>query len=1035
MSEVIYDYKINEAKRISFEKLIAEINNETLYDSILPQRLAVALTEITDEISESSSFQAEMFKDMVNKTITNTFLEFKGKPITYSIEKYPEPLILISDETELDMDTRNIVFRRHENGFVTFPIILFSDSFFNLVQGETLSYKPIIETFEKAAKERVMAFRRSDTSNIESYIEIVSKLIRLYKYVSILDEVEDYLVQEINQRMGDVEKNKDAAFTSIMQLNQAKTMCAYYEVVRMEKNKLNNQISEWKAEINIIMDNYDKQVLSYMSDKDVSKLSAFAVNIDLKYGRLQEDIRNFLNLSLLNDNNFDSLNDSLCQIKKDTKESMAHRTSTLSLIGTFSSGKTTLINTFLGERDVQLKTSMGHNTAVLMKLFYEESENEYYDIIYSKKLIWTLVKPGAAKKPATNKSGYKLKVLSITEANGTYTITCQTIAKEKKELKFTIRSDAQLIVKKGDELENNEPFVMVPVGANKTVEICSKSEIDLIRKIHQKFSGVITLKRSINNQTLTKSEASTFLKILYEFAGEKNNTILYAEFCKHLLSNHINVPIDQNGKLDSKYQSIVFESSLNYEDERKILDKRGWIDLCGDAKSEKKIEAFSEKPECYMLAKELELHINSEFLQYCSLTDTPGFGSVTEEHDSITESYIRDSTGRLLVMIAINAKTMDGKYQDLINNINDIYDNFRKKDKKNVVFVLNCFTNLAAEDRLKKHVYDVVKMLTARGFNKKNIFVCNLKKSLEEKQNTEKMFGYPSYMAFHDFIINEMISTDLLLKYKSIKDKWDKFFVDSQNTIENKIEFWTNAINDLERRRKKINNDLATIKNIDLNTISYSYEDIYDFFNDMSYQLKDAYTSGNFFKGLIRDKIRSIISSLKESSSSDLDIIIQDDIKNLFATQINNINYHAQIEPPELSNYDEWSNTSGAIVVYEIGSIEHLLDDAVENTPRSFLVFGKSAQAEKQSYYKSQIDSKISEYREYSLRRAESYFTYCYSVVNSYKRSAIADLEQTLKQLDSKEKLEQALQESRRIKANLIEMKNQFIGLRWIKFE
>lgn len=111
------------------------------------------------------------------------------------------------------------------------------------------------------------------------------------------------------------------------------------------------------------------------------------------------------------------------------------------------------------------------------------------------------------------------------------------------------------------------------------------------------------------------------------------------------------------------------------------------------------------------------------------------------------------------------------------------------------------------------------------------------------------------------------------------------------------------------------------------------------------------------------------------------------------------------------------------------------MDDAVENTPRSFLVFGKSAQAEKQSYYKSQIDSKISEYREYSLRRAESYFTYCYSVVNSYKRSAIADLEQTLKQLDSKEKLEQALQESRRIKANLIEMKNQFIGLRWIKFE
>jgi len=548
------------------------------------------------------------------------------------------------------------------------------------------------------------------------------------------------------------------------------------------------------------------------------------------------------------------------------------------------------------------------------------------------------------------------------------------------------------------------------------------------------FPGTITFKSSINNQVLKNNEVATFLKVLYDFAGEKNNTVRYDDFCKHLLANKIKVSIDQNENYDNKFQNAVFESGIKLKNDHKILDKNGWIHLCGNSEIENKKEAFSEKPECYMLAKQLELHVNSEFLQYCSLTDTPGFGSVTEEHDSITERYIRDSTGRLLVMIAINAKTMDGKYQDLINNINDIYDNFRKNDKKNVVFVLNCFTNLAAEERLKKHVNDVVKMLVGRGFNKNNIFVCNLKKSLEEKQNTEKMFGYPSYMAFHDFIINEMISTDLMLKYKAIKNRWCTFFVDSKNTIENKIISLTEAINNLERKRKELNDNLSAIKKINLGNISYGYDDIYDFFSNMSSQLKNAYTSGSFFKGMIRDNIKEIISSLKNNSSSDLDFVIQDDIKGLFEVQINNIYYHAQLEPPELSDYAEWSNTSGAIVIYEISSIEHLLDDAVENTPRSFLGIGKSAQIEKQDYYKSQIDNKISGYREDSISRAKKYFKYCCSEVDSYRNSAIADIQKTLLQLESKEKLEQALKECQLIKDNLIEMEKRFLGLRWIKF-
>lgn len=44
-----------------------------------------------------------------------------------------------------------------------------------------------------------------------------------------------------------------------------------------------------------------------------------------------------------------------------------------------------------------------HNTAVLMHLFYETIDKEYYDIIYKEKLIWTVVKPASMEKATVNK--------------------------------------------------------------------------------------------------------------------------------------------------------------------------------------------------------------------------------------------------------------------------------------------------------------------------------------------------------------------------------------------------------------------------------------------------------------------------------------------------------------------------------------------------------------------------------------------------------------------------------------------------------
>lgn len=1010
-----------------FNKIVKDLYDLVLENAVIPKNIKMTVQELNDGYTHSVATLSDIFIKANGRNNILSTNDFQNIPITNSIENYPDPVILISDEQELDSETKRIVSKRYENGYVTFPVILLSEQFFKLTYGEKFSYSEIIKTFEDSSKEKVMVFQRTEFQFLREYICSVMHIFWIYHYRKAISDMQNVLIEEVEQNKAKID-TLDVLSNLIVSQRIRAAFCIVDELEHIDK-KFENHISDWQAEISYIRENYDRKVLEKISNIKAENISPFALNIDLKYGKLHGYIEDFLSLREIN-SDYDFITEDLNNLVSETNSAISSNKANLSLIGTFSSGKTTLINTFLGEREIPLKTSMGHNTAVLMHLFYEETNNEYYDIIYKDKLTWTIVKPASMAKTIVNKEKDNIRIQSVEQGiDGNYLIKYY-IVKSKEPRSIRIRTKNGIAVKKGDILKPGAPFTVRGKQISAMVEICSKDELNLIISLIQNSD---TFKMRNADETIQrKDRILDILKRISKIASEKNKTLKYDEFCKETGLNSLQQKTSSSltrismPEYPTKYRRIEVECNISKKNERKKLDRNGWIELCGEPNPspDKKPFIFSEQPSCYMLAKELQLHINTEFLQYCSLTDTPGFGSVTEEHDAITEKYIRDSSGFLLVMIAINAKTMDAKYQDLINSIDDIYNNFRKKDKKNVVFILNCFTNLASETNIKKQVEKVYQMLTKYGFNRKNIFVCNLKSALVEKKQTDTMYGYPSYKKFHDFIITEMISSGLTEKYRGIKDNWTSFFKNSEERISDQIYEFENDIGNIQQRRKDLKNIINSVKKIEIEDYYFNDDDILAEYQSMYDVILDAYQNNR--KGFL-DNIRwnAICDALNDTIVPTLTCCNDDlteTILDYYEQCIRNISFYGESQAisPDLDY------PPNAVAVLELERLKQLLSDADDDTHW----YNKSS---KNEYYSEKILEIINEGFKQTIENAVYLCDVYSNIVQKYKDSVIREKESTLSGLENEEKMKSHLNKLKNVRINLKSLDKKFKKIQFIE--
>lgn len=137
------NFKINEKDKKLFDELnkdfqeIAEMisNSEVVsFDTPIEQSITFLSDYNTpDAIMYTSYFTDGIFKKIASKSICFTLM-----PINEKIQTYPKPLLLISDQSELDTNTKQIVSIRRARGLQTFPIIIFPDNFFSLFMVKVL---------------------------------------------------------------------------------------------------------------------------------------------------------------------------------------------------------------------------------------------------------------------------------------------------------------------------------------------------------------------------------------------------------------------------------------------------------------------------------------------------------------------------------------------------------------------------------------------------------------------------------------------------------------------------------------------------------------------------------------------------------------------------------------------------------------------------------------------------------------------------------------------------------------------------------
>lgn len=670
-------------------------------------------------------------------------------------------LVVFNDEELGKYDTENLNLRKNR-GYPTLPLVIFPESFFNIPNEEVFSYIQIIETIERFTEYKVVAFSENDfiekNENVNEYFKALSYYVKSYELMKMIDKIKKRIVKIILD-LGSIElEEKEVLFQKVWLL-------AYKEKYEICKSIINlcEKLKKFSLEemIKIQDKNKDNAIKKRKYFKTRTFSSSFAKDITLKYGNVIKEINKFAievaNNSIVN-NEFE------INICLNYTKTLLQENSELGILGTFSSGKTTFINTILSSKH-KLRTSAAHNTAVLLKIFLcKENEKEQYKIIYKNKLKINLIKPFKTEN---------------TEINNCTEVECIS----KKEIIVLIN-------------EYN-------LGNIKNLEI--------------------NLHNNKINKTIKNRKVILVLEKLKEILNHPNEIISIEK---------INNIIELKG-----FYEVVLNADYIKKDENIELDDNGWNKFCDS----KNTDVFLESPKCFLFTKEIHLQMKSDFLNYCNIVDTPGFGSITETHDAISERYLREHRGILLMMIKVNIQTKKESFLKLFNKIESIYETSNLK-KKNVFFILNCFSDSTPKGKLKKDCEELNSLIIKSGFDKERVFVCDLKHSIENNEYLDNMYGYPSYKKFFTIIKTQIENEGILCNIKNIQCKWDEYF----KKIINLMEHNNNKLKKEEKNKK------------------YNYEEAKDDLNEI---VKIEFLSFNDLKKRYNIGIENFISRVSSLDS------------------------------------------------------------------------------------------------------------------------------------------------------------------------
>lgn len=909
--------------------------------------------------------------------------------LPHKLADQKEPVLAVFGNEDLHEDLHRQLLQRKNKGYLTIPLVIFSDSFFVLPEGEKLGYADILDAVSSDCDYNAVAFKESQAHPENQQF---CKYLQALAFFMIAEESNRRLAHEIAVRTELLRGILKEPYNFL----ERQQICIYAGILCEDIRKREAVMADNNRHMDSCIGTMEEVQEKNGKSIAVSRFpyalnsSGMSLRLVLKYGEAIQKITEYLDMARKYEIQSEALAANIQETKKRMQEYM-----NVALVGTFSSGKTCFINTLVSHPK-KLRTSAGHNTAVLMEFRNAAEDTEKVVLKYRDRAESTLLE-GDIRRPQfyDGEPGY-------VEAVDKDRRQVRVRDKEGKLHTIGISNSREITVKPGDAVKTGD---VLTDGDKETVKIkrfklVSRQEIrEIAKRIKEKWAEEVcmTVKYSGGSQGMGmgRKESQT---LSVRNIHDSSTVLRYLSALEKYASNKESTVKADDISAESKFEAVS-SITITYRPasrERTIsLDDRTWQMFSGAGTD----EIFVESPACYLNCEKLEFYLKSDFLQFCTLIDTPGLGSVTEKHDAITERYIRLQQSLLIVMLRVDIHARSSGYFWLLNLINSVYENNRYH-KDDVIFIFNCYEDSFRdkEKSVRELCDDIVRDITQYGFSKKNIYACNLKKVMENKEVKEYCYGYPSYKPFESRMRREVERRGPNRMLGKVNAMWNDFFLNEIAHLNQQIETLTGNEEKRNQEIKACDKMLEEIKKIKIPDFSEAVKELdskcTQTKNDLDENVKKKEWKENF------QDIVDLVNEINELEDKGCMAMRA----GMYQIQ----EYYNQEEPMEVTEFNFTFSTS---------AFENEYKKVLDEFPVVF--YKKRYSDEKRASLKNFIDQEVKKtrnnYKEHYRKSAGAFQRYQTNAENSLKKYR-NDLENVQENRDNVRKYQDTLRKLKELK-------------------
>jgi hypothetical protein len=712
-----------------------------------------------------------------------------------------EFLVLILGDHELDRADVRLIKTLLQSSVKIVPLLLLSNQFFDIPEGEIFSYGQYIGSLNHLYGKnfQTVAFKEQDIfTGAAEVMEYFQALKDIKHLIRVKNELKVYHEEFVSFQFSLLEATQETFnfFEMGIVINLQKDIARLLlQIEKAINNKYDGIFNELKGIFTLIQRENLRKVIVHRYPNIGS--SWIAAQFGIEFLDVSNQIKSFVNEIKASE-----VNSLFNELIEETEKAL-HFATNISILGTFSAGKTTLINTLLG---ANLRTSSTHNTSILSEIHYSTDNTNKVTFEYKPTVRLEIMQPDQEQDHAII-SPVNATVEEVVNISGLKTIIMR---KKNEVLSFYVGGKKVLPnVKPGTQIFQDD---LLTEGKNPKESQVHSFNLYSIEEIQ-------SLIQLVDNGTLQNAKLSIQRDDGIEMLVNENKMMDFLVRLKGIAkSRNDNIFLDNlqgSEFVDIRRVSLSAHVVSSQLVEEIVLDEAGWEAFQGTDLD----KGYAESPQCYLLLNKAVVYLQNDFLQLTNIIDTPGLGSITDLHDEITESYLRDAKGILMIMIKMDMHLEKESLWKLLSLLNSVYKN---KSRDHVYFFCNWFRNLRKWEDIERVFANLRDILTDFGFKKENIFLCNLESVIKHGIEDNYLGNFPSYGLLKEKLKSDIGKLGPMHHLSRLNEKWQSHLYTKLHNQEETLLLLKQDFKDKTFRKEKL-----LEKRIELESLSPNADNVF----------------------------------------------------------------------------------------------------------------------------------------------------------------------------------------------------------------